>query len=133
MSNHTVKKFLGFVFLLLTMLSISSCNIPVPIPIPAFVRGIRIRATEEVAVLPGSRFPMANAAYAGFLVFPIAPGTGEEAITGRTNANGLGDHPNARINALWTVTLSSRNPSCQFDPATRTVHTKAEFWFRCIL
>jgi hypothetical protein len=134
MSNHIFRKFLGFIFFLLITFSISSCNIPVPIPIPAFVSGIRIRATEEVAVLPGSRFPSANAAYAGYLTLTIGPGSGSEtAISGRTNANGLGDHPNARSNAYWTVTLNSRNPSCEFDPTVRPVYTKAEFWFKCVL
>lgn len=135
MKNCGIKKFLTLTFFLLVSLNITSCVIPSPIPIPIFASGIRVRATEQVAVLPGSRFPMANASYAGILIATIGPGSGsEQAITGRTNANGLGDHPNARNNAYWTVSLVSRNPSCIFDPLVfKPVITKAEFWFQCIL
>lgn len=131
MTKSKTKKLLAALAVLCAV-GVGSCVIPVPATFPG---GIRIRTTEELIGLPGTRTPVPNCGYAGVMNSILGPGPGtDQAITGRTGPAGVADNPNARVNASWTVSVSFPIPQCVFPPATRNVPTNgAQFHFACVL
>lgn len=99
----------------------------IPAP-PAFTTGIRITMDyRQAGVGGGGGVPVVGGVDSGNMQQPPLgpPGPGaqtDNAFIGSTNEFGIDDHPNARTNAVWTLTANFQRalPQCGV-PAVETI------------
>ncbi len=105
---------------------------------PPFPGGIRVTALEAPAEAPSATLGVPEVGDFGNLNLIVGPGNGsEETFVGFTSVNGIDDHPNARTNANWTVTVdytTSPVPQCGFAAQSHLVPVGgSEFKATCLL